>query len=78
MTTPAVSPDRGFDRSFDGDEQCFIFFLIQSWPPFPDGSMEFMNLSEVSGGIFKKISHDRLVRASAASHPDKIPSSIPL
>jgi hypothetical protein len=35
MTTPAVSTDRGFDRSFDGDEQCFIFFLIQSWPPFP-------------------------------------------
>jgi len=35
MTTPAVSADRGFDHSFDGDEQCFIFFLIQSWPPFP-------------------------------------------
>lgn len=44
----------------------------------PDGSLEFMNLSEDSGGIFKKNSHDRFVRASAAFHPDKIPSSIPL
>jgi hypothetical protein len=34
MITRAVSPDRGFDRLFDGDDQCFIFFLIQSSPPF--------------------------------------------
>ena len=34
MIAPAVSPDQGFDRLFDGDEPCFIFFLIQSLPPF--------------------------------------------
>ena len=34
MIAPAVSPDQGFDRLFDGDEPCFIFFRIQSWPPF--------------------------------------------
>ena len=33
MITLAVSPDQGFDHLFDGDEPCFIFFLIQSWPP---------------------------------------------
>lgn len=26
--------------------------------PVPDSSLEFMNLSEVSGGIFREISHD--------------------
>lgn len=30
MMTPAVSPNQGFDHLFDGDEPCFIFFLIQS------------------------------------------------
>jgi hypothetical protein len=34
MIAPAVSPDQGFDHLFDGDEPCFIFFRIQSWPPF--------------------------------------------
>lgn len=34
MIPPAVTPERGFDHLFDGGEQCFIFFLIQSWPPF--------------------------------------------
>src|SRR3970040_1226599 len=34
MIPPAASPEQGFDRLFDGGEQCFIFFLIQSWPPF--------------------------------------------
>jgi hypothetical protein len=33
VNTRAVAPDRGFNHLFDGDEQCFIFFLIQSWPP---------------------------------------------
>jgi hypothetical protein len=33
MISPAVSPERGFDHLFDGGEQCFIFSLIQSWPP---------------------------------------------
>ena len=33
MITPVVSPGQGFDQLFDGDEPCFIFFLIQSWPP---------------------------------------------
>ena len=35
--TRAGSPDRGFDHSFDGDEYCFVFLLIQSWPPFRTG-----------------------------------------
>lgn len=34
MTTSLVSPGQGFDDLFDGDEPRFIFFLIQSWPPF--------------------------------------------
>jgi hypothetical protein len=33
MAASAASPERGFDHLFDGGEQCFIFFLIQSWPP---------------------------------------------
>jgi hypothetical protein len=34
MITRAGSPEHGFDRLFDGEDQCFIFFLIQSSPPF--------------------------------------------
>jgi hypothetical protein len=34
MIAPAVSPDQGFNHLFNGDEPCFIFFWIQSWPPF--------------------------------------------
>lgn len=33
MIPLAVSTDQVFDHLFDGDETCFIFFLIQSWPP---------------------------------------------
>lgn len=33
MIPPVVSPGQGFDQLFDGDEPCFIFILIQSWPP---------------------------------------------
>jgi hypothetical protein len=34
MIAPAVSPDQGFNHLFDGHEPCFIFFRIQSRPPF--------------------------------------------
>jgi len=41
MRVPAVSTEmlrppryRSFDRLFDDDEQCFIFFSIQPCPPF--------------------------------------------
>ena len=58
---PTVSPDQGFDDLFDGDEPCFIFFRIQSWPPFRSVPWKLMSLSEVSGGIFREISHGECV-----------------
>jgi hypothetical protein len=33
MIPPAIPPDRGLYQLFVGDEQCFIFLLIQPWPP---------------------------------------------